>query len=743
MSSKKKEKHIFSKNKGFKIFGLGKQDMIKYFFGGNATIAIVILVMICAFLGKEAVQFFPAYQKNLELYRKSGQEFADFSDDQLKYQQRLKSLTVQIKMYELYEQAGKDAEVYPVFSDMKRIANGYLKSPKKELDLVKGKINSIADNKWAGKTPADYGKERDELFALYESKRADLVRKAEEVAPLVKEADLEPDFRGKLASPQVFKDLQEALVAYYDKSSGPHKFVTDLADYEVGEYKDALEANDGKLDAEDVNDARDELFWKIQILEPLIRKTEWEHAKGDILAPANVPSFIKYFTSFVEEPDYVLAKSQEGARKRDDLLKSEQLFADYEKVEQGVGAKLPAFEAYTADVRQHALKTKQRAISYSTAAEQKKALEEGMKLAKGKELEDMEIEYQRILNEPPNFSELNQHLYDSKEKHKAALTPMMEETVKALEGLPNGDTLINTSAKIRSNKLHDLVANYQDFMSKKTKLIEGWKHDVPVGKTKAFFGFFFGEKWVTNSTWNDFFGLTPLFGGSIGVMIIAIGIALPFSVGGAIYVNRIATPIEQNTIKPVIEFIQAIPSIVLAFFGVVVLGRWLVEVTNSDLLKWIPGFPVEGNLNMLNAGILLGLMAIPTIFTLAEDAINNVPKAYYEASLALGASKLQTVFRVIFPCAMSGIVAAVLLGIGRIIGETMVVLLVAGGRLAWPESWTDPVHTMTGIIAQETGEVSQGSIGFRALFMVGLVLFIISLSLNSAAQTVIKRWGKK
>ncbi|MGB1260049.1 MAG: PstC family ABC transporter permease, partial [Akkermansiaceae bacterium] len=151
----------------------------------------------------------------------------------------------------------------------------------------------------------------------------------------------------------------------------------------------------------------------------------------------------------------------------------------------------------------------------------------------------------------------------------------------------------------------------------------------------------------------------------------------------------------------------------------------------------------DQGLNMLNAGILLGFMAIPTMFTLAEDALNNVPKSYTEASLALGASKLHTVFKVIVPCAISGIIAAVLLGFGRIIGETMVVLLVAGGRIALPETWTDPVHTMTGIIAQETGEVTAGSIHFRALFMVGLVLFTISLVLNSLAQNVVKKFSHR
>jgi phosphate transport system permease protein len=155
---------------------------------------------------------------------------------------------------------------------------------------------------------------------------------------------------------------------------------------------------------------------------------------------------------------------------------------------------------------------------------------------------------------------------------------------------------------------------------------------------------------------------------------------------------------------------------------------------------------MQERLNILNAGLLLALMAVPTIFTLCEDALNNVPRAFTEASLALGASKLQTILRVLLPAAISGILAAVLLGFGRVIGETMVVLLVAGNKIAIPDFSaglgvvTQPAHTMTGIIAQETGEVDKGSLHWRALFMVGLMLFAISLFINWASQRIIHRF---
>ena len=165
-------------------------------------------------------------------------------------------------------------------------------------------------------------------------------------------------------------------------------------------------------------------------------------------------------------------------------------------------------------------------------------------------------------------------------------------------------------------------------------------------------------------------------------------------------------------------------------------------------MQWVPFFPVQERLNAFTAGCLLALMAIPTIFTLAEDAINNVPRHSKEASLAMGATPLQTTMRVIVPTSLSGIISAIMLGFGRVIGETMVVLLCAGNRIKIPDFteglgvYFEPVHTMTGIIAQEMGEVVHGSLHYRALFMVGIVLFFISLLINYSAQWVVKRYSK-
>jgi phosphate transport system permease protein len=151
-------------------------------------------------------------------------------------------------------------------------------------------------------------------------------------------------------------------------------------------------------------------------------------------------------------------------------------------------------------------------------------------------------------------------------------------------------------------------------------------------------------------------------------------------------------------------------------------------------------------LNAFTAGCLLAFMAIPTIFSLAEDALTNVPRHFKEASFALGATRLQTILRVLVPASLSGLISAILLGFGRVIGETMVVLLCAGNRIAIPDftqglgAFFQPVHTMTGIIAQEMGEVVPGSIHYRALFMVGIVLFLLALGINYVAQRVVQRY---
>jgi len=291
-----------------------------------------------------------------------------------------------------------------------------------------------------------------------------------------------------------------------------------------------------------------------------------------------------------------------------------------------------------------------------------------------------------------------------------------------------------------------LAKSVKDFSQAKTALSEylgsvplyeerltEWDPTQPYPLHRAFSGFFLGKDWVTNSARQDWYGVLPLLSGSLLVSLIALALAIPFGVGSAIYVNQVASAREQSFIKPCIEFISAIPSVLIGFFGIAVLGGMVSLIADERL-------------NSLTAGFLLALMTVPTIFTLAEDSLNNVPRALRDASLSLGANRWQTCARVIFPSAITGIISAVLLGFGRVIGETMVVLLCAGNRIAIPDFtsglgvFAQPVHTMTGIIAQEMGEVEFGSIHYRALFMVGITLFLIALLVNFLSQTIAGRY---
>ena len=318
---------------------------------------------------------------------------------------------------------------------------------------------------------------------------------------------------------------------------------------------------------------------------------------------------------------------------------------------------------------------------------------------------------------------------------------------KALDAsLVLAPSLQSPELQTRMFRFRELVRDYVAGFPAIEKQLELWDYKKPVPWYQSLSAFIFGREWLTASFWQDWYGIIPLLVGSIMVSTVALLIAVPLGVGAAIYVNQLASSREQQFIKPCIEFISAIPSVVLGFFGIAVLGQALRAFSQVEAFSWLPGFPFSERLNILTAGCLLALIAIPTIFTLAEDALNNVPRAFKEASFALGATRLQTILKVIAPAALSGIVSAVLLGLGRVIGETMVVLLCAGNRISIPDFSAglgvvaQPVHTMTGIIAQEMGEVVRGSIHYRALFVVGIVLFFLSLGINYMAQKIVRRY---
>ncbi len=333
------------------------------------------------------------------------------------------------------------------------------------------------------------------------------------------------------------------------------------------------------------------------------------------------------------------------------------------------------------------------------------------------------------------------NLVKSRESEFLEINRTLEAAIPQLLAEPPVYDDLELNAKME--RFQELAAMFLEEVPDFESKVTGWDREQPIGMGNALTSFIFGRDWVTNSSIQDWYGIVPLFTGSLLVALIAMGFAVPLGVGAAIYVNQAASRMEQNIIKPYIEFISAIPSVVIGFFGIAVFGTLVREISNWEALSWISFFPLSERLNGFTAGGLLALMAIPTIFTLAEDALNNVPLSYKEASMAMGSTRLQTIVRIIVPTALSGIISAVLLGFGRVVGETMVVLLCAGNRIEIPRFTEglgvvfEPVHTMTGIIAQELGEVVHGSIHYRALFVVGLVLFIISLLINYVAQKIV------
>ncbi len=237
-----------------------------------------------------------------------------------------------------------------------------------------------------------------------------------------------------------------------------------------------------------------------------------------------------------------------------------------------------------------------------------------------------------------------------------------------------------------------------------------------------------GARWVPVSFQKESFGILPLLTGSLLVTAIATLIAVPVGVCGAVYISEVAGSGERNFLKPFIELLAGIPSVVIGFFGLTVLAPVVKAV-----------FGLQTGLNALTGALLLALMAIPTIVSISEDAVRSVPKSYKEASLALGASRLETILRVTTPAALPGVLAASMLGMGRVIGETMAVMMVTGNAAQITASPLDSVRTMTATIAAEMGEVAFRSDHYRALFSVGIVLLLLTFTFNIIAQKVLKK----
>lgn len=642
----------------FRFKGRSTEGLIKAFFGGNAALTIIILILIIVFLLREGIGFFPKYRQELQVYRHSGLEFVDIARKDLTAQEQMVSLLNRA----YYAQVNAACRKEMLRSQEATAVVNYIGesvTPARDALL---RINAPADSEpapegegAAEKAPAKPAPPPEllaKLSAKYQSQLQDaLAGKAGEGLPKTPHltsaevAGLLEQLKNRdplsKDDPQFSTDLQAAVAAKQAEASGPYAAFRES----INAFQDSSSAMDGLVS---------EISDTVKATRDAATLNEIETEKRDTLLAA-------------------AAKAKDPAARTQ--LESE-----------------AAAAVTTPPV-------------------------------------DFKTSLQPVLARMPEFKEAN-----------AAMSNGLNEVLQKLPQLSDDKAAryISTFRKAAP----ELANETADTMPK----LQAWNGDEKVGMGSTIWGFVTGRDWITGGGWQDFYGIMPLFTGSLMISLIALALAIPLGVGAAIYTNQLAGPRQQKFVKPTIEFLQAIPSVVLGFVGIAVLGTWLQETSMHDSLSWIPGFPIQQRLNMFTAGCLLGLMAIPTIFTLSEDAINNVPSAFSEASDALGASKLQTIFRVTVPAAISGILAAVLLGLGRVIGETMVVLLVAGNRIQIPDfteglgTFFQPAHTLTGIIAQELGEVPFGSVHYRALFVVGILLFLIVLAINWSAQRLLKRF---
>ncbi|MCX6852584.1 MAG: phosphate ABC transporter permease subunit PstC [Verrucomicrobia bacterium] len=616
------------------ILGVDPQKLIKYFFGSNASVAIIVLVLIMVFLLREGIDFLPTYQRELQTYRRAGLEFCDIIDQPLQRNQALSSSLRQ---------------------------------------AVSASLETLS------KPARD---RRDAAFLLKRQVEDKTARPRESLTQALEKTPPAPE------QIEVFRrELAEASAAAAKALEYPAVF--------SAAEREQLQREFSALTPE------------VTDLPPLVQKLVADFSAKDREARTKFAALVTAQEEFEEATEPLQEVVDELKAK---ALETKEKAVEFEVLETNRKRLLEAAATET-DPKEKASLTKEAEESVSEAVD----LEESIKEITGRTAE----------------------LREQVEKYAVVIE-------KAAADLPKDAG--TGAARTLVNDVREGIPVHAREMRAAAGKLEGWRWDKPVSIFSVIGAFFFGTQWITNSSWQDFFGFVPLLTGSLVIAAIAILIATPVSVVAAIYTNQFASEREKEMIKPVIEFIQAIPSVVLGFIGISLVGNLIKDVSEWSWLQWVPGFPIQERLNMFNAGCLLAFMAVPTMFSLSEDALNNVPRAYIDASDALGATKLQTVFRVIVPAGISGILSAILLGLGRVVGETMVVLLVAGNRIAIPDFSAGPgvifhpAHTLTGIIAQELGEVSRGSSHWQALFMVGIVLFAISLLVNWCARAVARRF---
>jgi phosphate transport system permease protein len=244
--------------------------------------------------------------------------------------------------------------------------------------------------------------------------------------------------------------------------------------------------------------------------------------------------------------------------------------------------------------------------------------------------------------------------------------------------------------------------------------------------------FLFSTQWYPTSEVNVRYGTFALIIGSLSVTALAMALAVPFGLGAAIYVSEFCGKKQKETLKIIIELLAAIPSVVWGFIGLTVMSRIIVAVTGAPY-----------GVNLLNGGVILALMSVPIIVSIGEDALKAVPDSFREAATAMGTTKWQMVRRVLLPAAKNGLLAAVLLGVGRAVGETMAVLMATGHAVNIPHGLTDAIRTLTANVAAELGEAPAGSDHYRVLFTTGILLFCMTFAVNLAADFVIRGFKKK
>ncbi len=759
------------KKEGFRFLGLDRQDIIRYFFGGNASLAIFILALIIAFLLKEAWSFLPHHHAQLKVYRKSGLEYFTFIE---RAYQQYKIDTGSLSRAFAAEIAHPNANnqrIISAYNATRLHAENVLGD---DLLVLKDAI-SQRDDEYRDDSDRAVRLDgvierlqervegrRDEVREkLTRGRIRELRRLSDENARKVVDAVAGLDWWKRDEAPY-FEEVEERFDEVYSETYPEVKGIYDSFNFfrnklpselddvwrEASEHarttRNRFETSDitprevqGQLNVALASDSTATRQQKLGRAMEVIAEAEFFNEYARLF-------YLESFRQVIEDlPPIVQGLSAYESVPSDIRNAAERVFASAEGSRAGFLEALRSpdapLDAVLRAIPEDAMSSEKRVLLYELTK---------LDLGVDRNLRRIADATDEFLEAFP-FEEEAETLYALTDRYRAAVADIRSRGLEELEKLPAPSALKTEMAREEIEFFEEVFLRNLQELERVGEKLESWRHDKPWTYFDTAAAFFLGKQWTNNSRIQDRYGILPFFTCSMIIAIIALVIAVPISVSGAIYVNQICSFREQSFIKPAIEFIEAIPSVLLGLLGVAVVGQLLKDFSEVSWMAWFPGFPITNRLNMLLAGVLLAFMACPIIFTLAEDALNNVPTAYREGSLSLGASRLQTAFRVILPSAASGVFAAVLLGFGRVIGETMVVLIVAGNRIAIPDFTkgigvvTEPGHTMTGIIAQAMGEAAKDSIDYWALFMVGLVLFTITLIINYIGQKILHRFENK